>query len=325
MPDQSPVESRDLLEGDPLEEAAVGALLGTAVGDAVGELAFAHRDRSGLIALAASLPVLRYTDDTAMTLVLAAHLADQGAVLPEVLGAAFAEAYQAEPERGYGPGPPHLFAHVAATGEAYSEAARRLYGGAGSFGNGGTMRAAPVGLAYLDDPQALYEAACASAAPTHAHPLGQDGAAVQARAVALVTRARLDGRPLDPPADVARDLAGFARCETLKEKLASVARLLDEGAAPPAVADAVGRSVAVHESLPFAIYAFLASPEDSLTTLYTAILNGGDRDTLGAMAGALSGAYLGPAGLRKALTNRIEDRDALEAAGRRLAAAFPPA
>ena len=319
MPEQPSAESPD-----PLEEAAVGMLLGTAVGDAVGELAFAHRDRSGLIALAASLPVLRYTDDTAMTRVLAETLAETGAVEPQRLGAAFAQTHAADPGRGYGPGPPALFDHVARTGERYTEAAQRLYGNEGSFGNGGAMRAAPVGLAYRGDAATLYEAACASAAPTHAHPLGQDGAAVQARAAALAVQARCDGCRLEPPAEVAHALASFARSETLKDKMATVARLLETEAAASAVADAVGRSVAVHESLPFAIYAFLASPEDSLASLYTAVLNGGDRDTLGAMAGALSGAYLGPAGLRKAFTNRIENRDALVAAGRRLAAAFPP-
>jgi hypothetical protein len=41
------------------------------------------------------------------------------------------------------------------------------------------------------------------------------------------------------------------------------------------------------------------------------------------MAMAISGAYLGPQGLRKVLTNRLERRDHLNELGRQLAARFP--
>ena len=321
-PAHTPEQANAPEKADALEKAAVGMLLGCAVGDAVGELAFAQRERADLIAIAALMPVLRYTDDTAMTAVLAQSLIDHGDVVSDPLGAAFAAAYNAEPKRGYGPGPPRLFARVAASGLSYAEAAQELYDGHGSWGNGAAMRVAPVGLAYRDDPAALYAAACTSAAVTHAHPVGQDGAAVQARAVALATHAHLAGETLDPAA-VAADLQGFARTEVIADKMACVAALLDAGAEAGTVADAVGRSVAVEESMPFAVYAFLASPEDSLKTLYTAVLNGGDRDTLGAMAGAISGAYLGPEGLRKALTKRVENRETLIGLGQKLAAAFP--
>lgn len=57
----------------------------------------------------------------------------------------------------------------------------------------------------------------------------------------------------------------------------------------------------------------LCHPQSFEACLFCAILNGGDRDTLGAMACAVSGAYLGvetiPQGWREKLENReyIED------------------
>ena len=58
---------------------------------------------------------------------------------------------------------------------------------------------------------------------------------------------------------------------------------------PETAARRLGRSVAVHESMPFALYSFLRHPQSFEESLFCAIINGGDRDTLGAMAGAISG------------------------------------
>jgi ADP-ribosylglycohydrolase len=44
--------------------------------------------------------------------------------------------------------------------------------------------------------------------------------------------------------------------------------------------------------MPYTIYSFLRHPSSFENRLYCAILFRGDRDTLGAMAGAISGAYL---------------------------------
>ncbi len=307
---------------DRLTESAVGALLGCAMGDAVGEMAFKFKERSDLMATAARLPVLRYTDDTAMAIALAESLVACGQLDAADLGDRFARAYEAEPWRGYGPGPPRIFARVAETGVSYAEAARSLYNGEGSLGNGAAMRVAPLGVALYPDLDRLYDAACASAEVTHAHPEGQDGAAVQATAVALATAHHVAGTELDP-SDAAARLRATARTENLQAKMDIVARALAEDWTPVQAADAIGRSVAVGESMPFGLYAFLATPGDSLRCMDVAILNGGDRDTLGAMAMAIAGAYLGPQGLRKALANRVERRDDLADLGRRLAQRFP--
>lgn len=287
----------------------LGCLIGSALGDAIGELAFRFRDQSRLEAAISQAEVLHYTDDTAMALGLAESLAAQGSLDQEHLGRTFHRHFQNEPWRGYASGPPTVFQTVQGTGMSYTEAARRLFGGAGSFGNGAAMRVAPVGLFFRDSPD-LYEQAAASAAVTHAHPLGQDGAAVQAQAVAQA--AKLNPAAPFPRAAFLEGLLGCAKTSEIREKLRLLEDLLVSAAPAGEAARALGRSVAVHESLPFALFAFLSHPRAYSDCLYCAILNGGDRDTLGAMAGAVSGAYLGLAAVPPAWQEKLENRELIE-------------
>jgi len=64
----------------------------------------------------------------------------------------------------------------------------------------------------------------------------------------------------------------------------------------------------VTASVLWSLYSFLSSPEDYLETICTAIAVGGDVDTTAAMAGAISGAYLGleaiPGDFAKHLTDK---------------------
>ncbi len=283
-----------------------GSLIGCAVGDAIGEMAFRLPDERSLRAAIAAAEQLVYTDDTAMTIGLAETLCSVGGFDEEHLGRRFHENYKREPWRGYGPGPPALFAMVEAEEITYADAARRLYGGEGSFGNGAAMRVAPIGLAYRDSPD-LYDVSCRSAAVTHAHPVGQDGAAIQALAVAEASK--LDSAAPFPLSDFCARLVAAARTREFNDKMTLITRMADEGTVPAEAAQRIGRSIAVHESMPFAVYAFLTAPMSFEACLFCAVLNGGDRDTLGAMACAISGAYLGieaiPAEWRWKLENRV--------------------
>jgi poly(ADP-ribose) glycohydrolase ARH3 len=87
-----------------------------------------------------------FHDDTHMALALGRTLRDAGGTLDQQqLGDTFAEAYAAEPWRGYGAGPPRVFA-LARRGTSYVEAAGSLFDDTGSFGNGAAMRVTPVAL-----------------------------------------------------------------------------------------------------------------------------------------------------------------------------------
>jgi poly(ADP-ribose) glycohydrolase ARH3 len=149
-----------------------------------------------------------------------------------------------------------------------------------------------------------------SAVVTHAHPLGIDGAAVQSKAVALAVQHDPDD---SFPSDAfVRALLGLARTPQMREKIREVGDLISSPLDPSVAAQRLGRTVAVHESLPFALYSFLRHPKSFEDCLFCAILNGGDRDTLGAMACAVSGAYLGIKAIPKSCIEKLENRSYIE-------------
>jgi len=299
-----------------LKAKYIGGMIGSALGDAIGEIAYRYPERRLLCAQIDRLPKLSYTDDTAMAIGLAESIKKMGRIDQKDLGETFQRNYAREPWRGYAQGPPTLFALVARSGISYPEAACTLFGGSGSLGNGAAMRIVPVGLFFHNSPQ-LSEQACASAEVTHAHPVGMDGAAVQALAVARAVA--LDPKETFPLESFIRELIEFARTPEIREKLVLIQRLMAEEAPLAEAADRLGRTIAVHESMPFAIYSFLRHPKSFEECLLGAVLHGGDRDTLGAMACAISGAYLGIGAIPSAWQGKLENRAYIEDLAKALA------
>jgi len=169
-------------------ERARDALLGTSVGDALG-MPFegvAH----GAIPVEVGMVAARrgrgtYTDDTQMMIALAESLIERGQIEAEHLARAFQKAY--EPDRGYGGGTRRVF-ELWAAGTPVTEAAGRVFDGQGSRGNGAAMRIAPVAVRFAAEPSRMRAEAAASARVTHTHPVGVDGAVVQAAAITAALR-----------------------------------------------------------------------------------------------------------------------------------------
>ncbi len=297
------------MERVDVQSKFLGGMVGSALGDAIGELAFWRSNEARLRSKIARSDVLVYTDDTAMAIGLAESLAQLGRLDEQHLGDTFRANYKREPWRGYASGPPTVFRQVERRGMSYSEAARSLFGGQGSFGNGAAMRIAPLGLFFHDAPD-LYEQARASASVTHAHPVGVDGAAVLAWAIAQAVK--LDPQEPFPFEPFSQGLVDFARTPEIRDKMMLVRVLLGENTPPPDAVRRLGRSVAVHQSMPFAVYSFLRHPKSFEECLFCAILHGGDRDTLGAMACAVSGAYLGVEAIPQDWRQRLENRQYIE-------------
>lgn len=284
----------------PRREQFVGCLLGHAVGDALGAPYEGLTDdvifEMGPAARIVDDPgrdVLRYTDDTQMTIGVAETLLERGAIDEEALVAAFAANYR--PDRGYGPGARKIL-DAYNDGEVWRALARPIFPG-GSLGNGAAMRVAPIGLAFCDDLDKVAEQAARSAAPTHAHPIGVDGARLLAVAVALAAR----GGPFDRRAFYG-ELARFAETEEFQWQL-SVARKLKR-------TDSVlgfGNGLEAYRSVMTSIVIFASTPDDYPAVVARAIGLGGDVDTLAAMAGAMAGARLGVEAIPPRLIEKLED------------------
>jgi len=287
----------------------MGSMIGSALGDAIGELAFRYRTKEELCAQLERSNELRYTDDTAMAIGLAESLATRGDIDPQDLGDTFRKNFLKEPWRGYASGPPTIFSIVERYEITYREAAKSLFGGEGSLGNGAAMRIAPMGL-FFHHSSELYDKACLSASITHAHPVGMDGAAIQAKAVALAVN--MDPQEAFSPNSFIDTLISFAKTDEMRGKTQLVKELLAVNIDPSKAAEQLGRTVAVHESMPFALFSFLRHPNSFKDCLFCAVLNGGDRDTLGAMACAISGAYVGIDAIPRDWIERLENRPYIE-------------
>lgn len=280
-----------------------GCLMGVAVGDALGA------PFEGGVAVtpeawrrvAEGDERLRFTDDTHMTFGVAESLLANLGFDGEHMAETFVRDFDAEPWRGYGPGPPQVFARLR-KGAAWDEAGRSLFAGQGSFGNGAAMRVAPVGLFHMDDLDQVVDVARKAASITHSHELGMEGAAGQACAVALAVRSTLED--LDPESFIGSLLRHIA----VAEMTAAIerVRIVLKDPRPEIVAREIGNGIEALEAVPAALTAFLARPESFADAVAFAILLGGDTDTIGSMTGALSGAFLGEEAIPERWLDRVE-------------------
>jgi len=293
------------VKAELLRSKFLGALVGTAVGDALGAGFEGWRSVSGdeIRREAEARAVLRYTDDTHMMIGVTESLVANRGFNGQHMALRFAENYEREPFRGYGPGPPRVFRMIR-EGAVWDRVASGLYGG-GSFGNGAAMRMAPVGVFYYDDPRHLREVAEKSGQITHAHPLGKEGGVLQAYAVGLAAAA--DAAVGLQDRDFLRALADFTEHEAYGNKLNLMAELLGTGSRDQVVGG-LGHGVEALQSVPTAIFSFLSHMQSYEEAVTYAVSLGGDTDTIAAMTGAISGAYLGEEAIPVAWRQRLENR-----------------
>ena len=292
-----------------LKSKFLGAFVGTGVGDSLGAMFEGRREvkLEEIETTAERQEVLTYTDDTHMMIGIAESLIRAGGFNGKDMAHTFIKNYELEPFRGYGPGPPHIFRLIRA-GIAWDEAAQGLYH-SGSYGNGSAMRIAPVGVFYYDNPVMLREVAYKSSQITHAHQLGKEGAALQAYAIALAT----DLEPLKafPQGDFLTKLINFAQSAVYQEKLSRIYELIEKLDKKKVIIE-LGNGIEAFNSVPTAIYSFLSRPQSFAQAVLHAISLGGDTDTIGAMTGAISGAYLGFDSIPSRWKDKLENKQYIE-------------
>src|SRR5688572_29850145 len=134
----------------PIDRARL-SLEGLSVADAFGEQLLHAGPHARAIALDnLTAPVGRtwkWTDDTAMAISIVDELHDRGSIDPASLAERFARRYYLDPARGYGRCAHEVLANMA-TGTPWDVAAKQLFNGQGSCGNGGGMRSAPIGAFF---------------------------------------------------------------------------------------------------------------------------------------------------------------------------------
>lgn len=286
-----------------------GALLGTHVGDALGmpvegSSPLSIRKLYGQLRemLDARLGRGTYTDDTEMMIALAESLVRKKGFDGEDLAHSFLDNFDFQ--RGYGAGTRRAL-ELIRSGIDWREAGAKVFQG-GSYGNGSAMRIAPVGCLYFHDLEQVINVAFESSLITHAHPLGKEGAALQASAVALALKSDPE-KQLDPEPFLAALREQLSADSPFQEKLQSISELIKkEEPDVEEVAEELGNDSRALCSAPPAIYSFLRYSDDFEEALVFAVGLGGDTDTIAAMAGAIAGAYKGKSAIPARWLNALE-------------------
>jgi poly(ADP-ribose) glycohydrolase ARH3 len=246
-----------------------------------------------------------YTDDTDMTLALAESINEIGKIDPESIAKHFS--LSCDLTRGYAIGT--IKAVVALRAGMPWDQVSRIVFEEGSFGNGAAMRVSPVGIFCHHDLNDLQEAAIRQANITHAHPLGQWGAVMQATFVGLAVR-QSSKQPFKKERMVTnlKEVLWGGPIEYMKS-LNKIEEMVAQGKKLQAreVVRSLGNGVEAHLSVPSACYIALTYSPDFCDAVRAAISLGGDTDTIAGMVGAIVGAHVGEKGLPAEWIEQLED------------------
>jgi poly(ADP-ribose) glycohydrolase ARH3 len=286
---------------DTTVERFKGCLLGLALGDAVGS-PFEGSYCGIKTNYNQDLPeVFRYTDDTEMAIGVAESLTASYGFNSDDMARRFAGNF--DPFRGYGRGTA-IVLNLINNGMHWQDANTLVFR-EGSFGNGAAMRVAPLGLFYSNDVEVLREKVEEASSITHCHVLGKEGAVILAFAISLIIRTCGELTAMD----FLDNLVNSTDSEEYSTKLRSVKDLLEREASLGDVVRTLGNSILALESVPTAIYSFLKYGHNFIRNIEFCIFLGGDTDTIGAMAGALSGCLIGSQSLPEDWLLRLENAE----------------
>lgn len=279
-----------ITNSEALLERANLALEGLSLGDSFGERFFGPPGMMTARIERREVPPgpWAWTDDTEMALSIRDVLAQHGRIDQDALATAFAERFRRDRHRGYGAKAQEILEAIGGY-VPWEIASRNVFGGEGSLGNGGAMRAAPVGAWFAEDVDRVVLEARASAEITHAHPEGQAGAVAVALAAAWAVRDErtpmLDFVIERMPPSATRE--GIERARTLAGEpvLVAAARL------------GTGQQVTSMDTVPFALWCAARHSGDFVEAMWTTVAGLGDRDTTCAIAGGIVALRVGLAGL----------------------------
>lgn len=302
-----------------LKDRFKGSALGTFVGDALGRPVegWGPQMIQAAHGLLGEMGEGIYTDDTEMMIGIMESLVECPRFDAGLTSRKFLANFN--PHRGYG-------------GRIYGVMDRLRCGvdwnraGTDSWGNGGAMRVAPIGFFFYDDPDRFEQAVRDCTRITHHHALGLAGALAQAKAVGLATMKGIRGEALktaefvntvvETVSPTSGEMAGalgmvkgVGRARDLRETIEGIASRF------PCDVSALG-------AVPPALASFLLT-ESFRDSVVVAVNCGGDTDTIGAMAGAIAGAYYGygqiPHEWLAPLENGLKGRDYVVSLAEKLA------
>ncbi len=311
-------------------DRAMGALMGGALGDALG-MPTQSNSRDEIVAvfgkitdfeappadhaIAHGLSAASITDDTEQSLLLADHILASPDTFDERGWAQrLLEWEKSVKERGLhdllGPSTKRAM-------EALLAGAPPWETGRKGDTNGAAMRIAPVGISMPVEPLSAFTGmVVATNRITH----NTVEANASASAVAAAISAGIDGASVEQALEIAIAAAqlveqGFGDKAPVSERVAlaiSLANASDGASLSSAIDGQIGTSVASVESVPAAFALLKYTDGDAWTAGLLAANLGGDTDTIGAIAAGMCGAVRGLASMPKDKIARLVDINGLE-------------
>lgn len=294
-----------------------GCLLGSAVGDALGMqtegmIPGEIKQKFNIVfdygpgmpgSLNEKLRPGQYTDDTEQTLILARSIIEAGKFDPVLFSKKLVEHYAmivSKPGSNRGWGRTSLDScRQLQSGTSWKES------GGDSPTCGSSMRISPIGLLYPDNLEQLERTALESSLLTHKHPESIAGAVAVASAVSLAITNTSPDIILKTAGSLAKKLDPM-----LGNKIFSIEKMRYM---PELNAfSTIGTSIMTKDVVPSAFYCFTKNPLDFSKAILSAINAGGDTDSIAAITGAISGAYLGIDAIPKKWLDKLENRDEIE-------------
>lgn len=268
----------------PLQRARL-ALEGLSVGDAFGERFFRDIPVAERMIAERTLPpetTWFYTDDTEMALSVYYLLKTYGELDQDLLAFEFCERH--DQGRGYGSGM-HRYVSQVRLGADWRAVARDLFGGTGSYGNGGAMRVAPLGAFFADDLDLVAEQAARSAEVTHAHPDGIAGAVAVAVAAALAWRLR---ETVPGPGEFLDLILERTPAGEVKQGILNARDMVDSDSVDYAVSRlGNGTAISAADTVPFALWCAAKTLDSFEDAMWLTVSGFGDRDTTCAIVGGI--------------------------------------
>ena len=322
-----PVATGERLDRFVADEALIdryrGAMLGLAIGDALGRpvSGFTPQEIQNSYGLvnrylsgphpALLLPAGQLGSDTQMALALAGSVISVGRFDPREYSQRLMAWHPVARSAGKS---------VTTATLALRNGTSWLRSGTPSAGKGATARAVTVGLLHPADLDMLRFDAAVQALITHADHTAIAAAIAMAASVAHLTgvaAGSFDAAALYRV--IERSLQGIEVPELQLRHLPArstllnrIAMALDQVGAEPEIAySAIRTGGFLLEALPLALWAFASSPENPVGALVLAINGGGAAHSIGAMAGALAGAYRGASSLPSAWIDHLEYVDGI--------------
>ena len=246
----------------------------------------------------------RYTDDTQMSLDVGESLCENNGVNQDHLARTFASSYRWS--RGYGIGAARMLKKIK-KGSNWQEVNCSIYP-EGSFGNGAAMRAPITALYFFGNDVEIIYAVKKVSEITHAHPLAIEGAGL----IALSTSFSLSQSNVD---ELFKLLLENSKLEEYQIRLEIARQWIEnkEAVDSRTVVKQLGNGIAALDSCVTAIYIASRYIDLPFSNMLKFIKKcSGDTDTIGAMAGAIWGAYNGMDSLNRSDIEKLEAASRIE-------------